>query len=482
MPHGSPLPSAARSLAPPVPASRLRRLSSRLVSARTLGLPLVAALALGPLAVTGPAGADEKDGGDPPIAIEPPVGHEHGGEEMMERQLSTSAAPDTKYQMPFPCGQSWTGSTRSYHSPSPLSIDWNRTDDAGDPVAAAADGKVMVADGVDNGGYGKWIQLSHSSSESTLYAHLNGLNVRANQQVKRGDIIGYVGTTGNSTGTHLHFEEREGSSVRTPFFDGVQFKMGSTQKSKNCSEPDPDPEPEPDAVVTDPLAANMLGDAKADPTFYRRGPIHRFVVLNEGGKRVKKPLGTTGDQPVLGDWNGNGIANPGVRTPSTKTFQLKIGAKVQKVAFGQPRDLPIAGDWDGDGTDEIGVRRVKKPKFRLRMADGSVHGFTMGKTTDLPVTGDWNGDGTTDVGLYDAAARTFTLRTLSAGGVASGDDAVVRFGPAERLPVVGDWDGNGVTDLGTWNPSDAVLTKRLAPSPTDPRTGTEKVTLGTPRG
>ena len=50
------------------------------------------------------------------------------------------AAPLTPYQMPFPCGQTWTGSTRASHSPSSRSIDWNRTDDAGSAVVAAAPG------------------------------------------------------------------------------------------------------------------------------------------------------------------------------------------------------------------------------------------------------------------------------------------------------------------------------------------------------
>ena len=85
---------------------------------------------------------------------------------------AAAAAPLTAYEMPFPCGQAWTGTTRPSHSPSPWSIDWNRTDDVGDPVVAAAAGVVTTA--VPNGtrGYGRYVVVDHGNGESTLYGHL----------------------------------------------------------------------------------------------------------------------------------------------------------------------------------------------------------------------------------------------------------------------------------------------------------------------
>lgn len=469
------MPRRASSL-PARPLHRPHRIARRIT-----GGSLAAVLALGTLALAGPAGADDADGADSdaPIAVEPPVGHDHGGPEMMQRQMRTATAPQTAYQMPFPCGQAWAGATRSSHSPSPLSIDWNRTDDLGDPVVASADGKVIVADAVDNGGYGKWIQVSHTTRESTLYAHLNALNVKTNQQVRRGDVIGYVGTTGNSSGPHLHFEERDGSSVRTPFFDGAAFKFGTTLTSKNCADPDPEPEP---TAVTDPFAGNMTGDAVAEAGYYERGEVHRFRIIGADGTETSRKMGAVGDLPVIGDWDGNGVDNVGLRTPSTSTFTLKIGQRTEQVQWGVSRDLPIAGDWNGDGKAEVGLRKTNKPKFRLRAPDGTVRAVYVGKAGDLPVTGDWNGDGITDVGVYDSAARTFTLRTITA--TTAGDqakDIVVRFGNPGYLPVTGDWDGNGVTDLGVWNPATAMLRKRLATAPGDAQSTIERVKVGRPR-
>ena len=66
-----------------------------------------------------------------------------------------------------------------------------------------------------NGGYGLLVKLRHSDSVETLYGHMSGVAVTAGQSVRRGDILGYVGSTGRSTGPHLHYEQRvNGAAVR----------------------------------------------------------------------------------------------------------------------------------------------------------------------------------------------------------------------------------------------------------------------------
>ena len=74
----------------------------------------------------------------------------------------------------------------------------------GTKVVAPADGVVTFVN--YDGAYGKSIVISHGYGLTTRYAHLSGYNVQAGQQIKRGDIIGYVGSTGRSTGPHLHYE------------------------------------------------------------------------------------------------------------------------------------------------------------------------------------------------------------------------------------------------------------------------------------
>lgn len=75
----------------------------------------------------------------------------------------------------------------------------------GTDVYATGDG-VVVSVKTFRTGYGKHIIISHDYGYKSLYAHLSGFNVKKGQKIKRGDIIGYVGNTGTSTGTHLHYE------------------------------------------------------------------------------------------------------------------------------------------------------------------------------------------------------------------------------------------------------------------------------------
>jgi murein DD-endopeptidase MepM/ murein hydrolase activator NlpD len=75
----------------------------------------------------------------------------------------------------------------------------------GTPIYATADGKVAVVD-VKFSGYGKVVELDHGFGYRTRYAHMHGFAVKMGQNVKRGDLIGYVGNTGLSTAPHLHYE------------------------------------------------------------------------------------------------------------------------------------------------------------------------------------------------------------------------------------------------------------------------------------
>ncbi|WP_422107577.1 M23 family metallopeptidase [Winogradskyella sp.] len=83
----------------------------------------------------------------------------------------------------------------------------------GTPVYATGNGIVRRADNRSSG-YGKHIRIDHGYGYMTLYAHLYKYNVRVNQRVKRGDLIGYVGSTGRSEAPHLHYEvHKDGQRV-----------------------------------------------------------------------------------------------------------------------------------------------------------------------------------------------------------------------------------------------------------------------------
>ena len=84
----------------------------------------------------------------------------------------------------------------------------------GTPVRATADGTVGRAEWYSS--YGLYVSLEHGGSIETRYGHMSRLNVAAGQQVHKGDIIGYVGSTGRSTGPHLHYEVRIAGQAVNP--------------------------------------------------------------------------------------------------------------------------------------------------------------------------------------------------------------------------------------------------------------------------
>lgn len=84
------------------------------------------------------------------------------------------------------------------------------------PILAADSGVVTTAGWPDGGGYGNRVVIDHGNGFQTLYAHLSTVQVQVGQRVNRGDVLGQMGTTGRSTGVHLHFEVRHGGALVNP--------------------------------------------------------------------------------------------------------------------------------------------------------------------------------------------------------------------------------------------------------------------------
>ena len=269
---------------------------------------------------------------------------------------------------------------------------------------AAAPGVVTTVADLGRRSYGRYVVIDHGGGDTTLYAHLDKLWAVPGQRVDQGHVIGLVGTSGGSSGPHLHFEERLNGKVQRPFFHGVEFKMPRTQASQNCS-----------------------------------------------------------DVPVAGDWNGDGVDELAVfrRKAASKFRFAQTGAPAVVVSYGLPTDQPVIGDWDGNGTADLGVRRQRGNRFWLRNADGTEQVVKFGANPDLPVAGDWNGDRITDVGVFDSATATFVLRTVGPDGVPV--LSAVPFGVPGDLPVAGDWNGDGISDIGVWRPSEGVFYQRVTP-------------------
>ena len=95
----------------------------------------------------------------------------------------------------------------------------------GEPVHATAAGKVSIA--AREGGYGNMVEINHGNGLATRYGHLSKILVKVGQTVRIGDVIGLIGSTGRSTGPHLHYETRiNGEAVDPQKFLRAGIRLG----------------------------------------------------------------------------------------------------------------------------------------------------------------------------------------------------------------------------------------------------------------
>ena len=420
-----------------------------MVRARRLGHVVATSLALGALTVAVTPAAQAGDSG-------------HGAGRMGPTTARTtavdpSAGPD--FEMPFLCGQRWTGTTRSGHSPSYWTIDWNTPNDLGKPALASAPGVVTRAVTL-TGSYGRYVVVDHGGGYTTLYAHLNAIAATVGQVVDQGDLLGYVGGSGNVTGPHLHHEERLDGSYFAPYLHRTRFAFGTTPASASCNDR--------------PVTGDWDGDGTTDVGVFRTSASGtRFWTRTTAGSRTFA-WGSVGDQPVVGEYDGDGVSQVGVRRLGSSTWVLrsKTGAAATVPRIGLPTDLPLTGDWDGNGRDNLGYYRFSTHTFYLRAEDGRLTAVPFGSTGDRPVTGDWDGDGTTDVGVF----RDGTWRLRAPDGSVLEQRS---YGQAGDLPVTGDWNGDGTTDVGVWRPGNGSFYEQV---PGADGTSTRYVRYGSPRG
>ena len=137
-------------------------------------------------------------------------GYSHGSSEILNG--STSRTPNSIFSWPLQEAGTITSTFGYRTDPIDGSVSYHSGVDigmpSGTPILAATDGTVTIANSTDSwgGGYGYYVKIKHNDTFDTLYAHCSKICVINGQQVKKGQVIGYVGTTGRSTGPHLHFE------------------------------------------------------------------------------------------------------------------------------------------------------------------------------------------------------------------------------------------------------------------------------------
>jgi len=145
-----------------------------------------------------------------------PGGEEGGSSSVSSPKINSSSTitinvpnPSGYFIHPVPASRRSRGITSSHRG-----VDFAAP--TGTPIRASASGTVMLARGGYNGGYGNTVLILHPNGFQTLYAHMSRVVTHAGAQVSQGETIGYVGSTGRSTGPHLHFEVKGKKGIQNP--------------------------------------------------------------------------------------------------------------------------------------------------------------------------------------------------------------------------------------------------------------------------
>jgi hypothetical protein len=172
----------------------------------------------------------------------------------------------------------------------------------GTPIRASKAGKVSFAG--RKGGYGNAVILSHAGGWSTLYGHASRLAVEVGQEVAAGQVVAYVGSTGHSTGPHLHYELRQnGNPVDPGLFTASAPSQSRPRKAQALrSKPTPPPVPAQEASLPDaPPAAEDVAALPADapPLRYPSDPGMQSAMVALDGAPMTPDLLVPSEPPTL---------------------------------------------------------------------------------------------------------------------------------------------------------------------------------------
>ena len=148
-------------------------------------------------------------------ATEPEVAEEESAPEETTPASSNTSSSSNGFIWPFPHTHNITSYMEWRWGRMHNGIDIAGGDDYGQPFCAAASGNVIWS-GNDGGGYGNYVMIDHGNGYMTVYGHASALACSTGDYVNQGDVIGYVGDTGNATGPHLHFEIRLNDEYMNP--------------------------------------------------------------------------------------------------------------------------------------------------------------------------------------------------------------------------------------------------------------------------
>lgn len=212
----------------------------------------------------------------------------------------------------------------------------------------------------------------------------------------------------------------------------------------------------------DPVEGDYDGDGKTDFAVFRPTTGYWYIVKSSDSTTVQYPFGQTTDIPAQADYNGDGQTESALFRPSTGTWYIRTdgsGSTVQQ-QFGLSTDAVAPADYDGDGKADIGVwRESDKTFYSLNSSNQTVQSVGMSPQGGVPVSSDYDGDGKADYAVRNGA--TWAIRKSS-------DSSTYTQTPSGDLstdePVQNDYDGDGKTDIAVWRSTNGNLYIRQSAS------------------
>jgi hypothetical protein len=348
-------------------------------------------------------------------------------------------------------------------------IDFNiaGAEDLGTPALASAAGTVVdVVSGTT--GYGNHVRVDHGGGWTSLVAHLSAFSVTRGQFVTAGTELGKVGSTGNSSGPHLHYEQ-EADGVNQPIvIDGVPLRYSATTSyhtSGNCGGGA--------STLFGGSPTDFNGDGRDDVVTFNQGTAGDvYVALSNGagfaGTSVKwqEFFSPAGETPLTGDFNGDGKDDIVTFTHGA-TNDVFVGLSTGS-SFGSAKwhdffalggEIPAVGDVNGDGRDDIVTfTRGSLADVYVALSTGSSFGasakwhdfFAAGG--EFPSVGDFNGDGRADIATFTRGDLADVYVALSNGSGFVGTTVKWHdaFAFGAEQPRIGDFDGDGRDDIATF--------------------------------